>query len=383
MDALIEEIKSNVEKFVNTTQNKYLKVLKYLDESYYNKNKSLLSDQLYDYIKEFYENKYGEITDIGAKIDKSVKLPYFLNSRKKVKSTKDLDNWTKTYRGSYQVSLKLNGMTGLIVKENNIVKLYTRGDGFYGEDKTYILNYINIDLSHIKNGDAIRGELIMSKENYNLLRGQFQTTLGAICGIINRKKIIESLLNLIDFVAYNVLSLDKKISLQFEYIEKNKINTPLYFNYDKLDNNILSNLFEKYRNDYIYEIDGIIVTDDSMYHPLIEEKYPKYSIAFKQIMSDQQAETIVLDVIWTIQKDAYITPKIRIEPVEILGSIIEFVTAHNAKTIQENIIGIGSKMIIIKSGDIIPKIHKILSPSENGEPLMPKIECEWDKTNTK
>ena len=119
-----------------------------------------------------------------------------------------------------------------------------------------------------------------------------------------------------------------------------------------------------------------------MYHPLIEEKYPKYSIAFKQVMTDQQAETIVLDVIWTIQKDAYITPKIRIQPVEILGSIIEFVTAHNAKTIQENIIGIGSKMIIIKSGDIIPKIHKILSPSENGEPLMPIIECEWDKTNT-
>ena len=383
MNSLIENIKTNVEKFVNTTsQQKYLKLLKYLDESYYNKNKSLLSDQLYDYIKEWYETKYGEITDIGAEVVKSVKLPYFLNSRKKVKSTKDLDNWTKTYRGSYQVSLKLNGMTGLIVKENNIVKLYTRGDGFYGEDKTYILNYINIDLRHIKNGDAIRGELIMSKENYNLLGGQFQTTLGAICGIINRKKIIEQLLNLIDFVAYNVLSNKETISKQFEYIEKNKINTPLYFNYNKIDNNILSELFEKYRNDYKYEIDGIIITDDSMYHPLIEEKYPKYSIAFKQVMTDQQAETIVLDVIWTIQKDAYITPKIRIQPVEILGSIIEFVTAHNAKTIQENIIGIGSKMIIIKSGDIIPKIHKILSPSENGEPLMPIIECEWDKTNT-
>ncbi len=384
MQALISNIKQNpTETIKNLKKDKFKKLLYYLLEKYHNENTSLMSDQLFDYIKEYYEDRYGEIEEVGSEIktDK-IKLPYFLGSMNKLKKIKDMENWFNRYTGPYNISLKLDGLSGLLYKENNEVKLTTRGNGFEGQDKTNLLKYINVNVSNMKNGDYIRGELIMSKKNFLKIANEMKNPRNATSGIINSKTINEKNLKLVDFIAYAVIKPEMIISEQMNYIKNIDMNCVYNINKNKVSLEELSIMFDEFRNTYKYEIDGLIITDNSKIYPLIEGENPKYSFAFKKIMTDQQAETIVLDVIWTIQKDAYITPKIRIEPIELLGSTIEYATAHNAKFIQENNIGVGSKIVIIKSGDVIPKIHKILSSSDLGEPLMPKVKAKWDDTNT-
>jgi NAD-dependent DNA ligase len=140
-------------------------------------------------------------------------------------------------------------------------------------------------------------------------------------------------------------------------------------------------MLSKGRKEYKYEIDGIVVIDYSKIYTQIEGENPDYGFAFKQVLTDQIAETIVVDVLWEISKDGYLKPKIKIETVELLGSEITYATAFNAKYIFDNNIGPGSVIKIIKSGDVIPYIHEIMSVSENGKPKMPSIKYKWNETN--
>ena len=57
---IIELLKVDLESTLNSLDTKSIKkVIDYLSEQYYNKNTSLISDQLFDTIKEYYEkNKF-------------------------------------------------------------------------------------------------------------------------------------------------------------------------------------------------------------------------------------------------------------------------------------------------------------------------------------
>ena len=56
-------------------------------------------------------------------------------------------------------------------------------------------------------------------------------------------------------------------------------------------------------------------------------------------------------------------------------------TAHNAKYIVDNVLGVGSKIELIRSGDVIPYIKSVLKKSTNGKPKMPDGEWHWNDTN--
>ena len=108
----------------------------------------------------------------------------------------------------------------------------------------------------------------------------------------------------------------------------------------------------------------MIVSDDNLY-PINTSGNPKHSIAFKMVLDDQIAESIVTDVIWTPSKDGYLKPTVIVDPVEIGGTIIERATAHNAKFIIENKIGPNTVIKLVRSGDVIPYIQKIVKSTVN------------------
>jgi DNA ligase (NAD+) len=383
METLINKIKKSPDDVISSLkQNKFLKVLDYLNESYYNENVQKVSDQLYDYLKKDYESKYGLITEIGYKEkNNKINLPFYLGSMNKPDDEQQINKWMDIYKGPYNISLKLDGISGLLYKENDELKLTTRGDGYVGVDKSNLIKYINT-LPNLKNGEYVRGELIISKTNFLKIADKFKNARNACGGIINSKTINKDLLKLVDFVGYSVIKPEMTISKQMKFIEKKNIQCVENINRDKLIIDEISKILIDNRINNDYNIDGLIITDDSKYYPIVAGENPKYSFAFKQVLTDQMKETMVLDVIWTIQKDKYIYPKLKIIPVDINGTEIKCVNAHHAKFIVENNIGVGSKIIVIRSKDVIPKIHEILTPSETGEPLMPDIECKWDETKT-
>ena len=68
-------------------------------------------------------------------------------------------------------------------------------------------------------------------------------------------------------------------------------------------------------------------------------------------------------------------------PVYINNVKIQKATGFNGAFIEKNKIGPGSKVVIIRSGDVIPHIVEVLTPSSNGEPSMPDISYKWNDTH--
>ena len=145
----------------------------------------------------------------------------------------------------------------------------------------------------------------------------------------------------------------------------------------ELTNELLSELLVSWRSDYKYEIDGVICANDEVYSR--ETGNPEHAFAFKMVLSDQVAEAKVLDVIWTPSKDGYLKPRVQIDPVVLGGARIEYATGFNAKFIEDNKIGVGALITLIRSGDVIPHIISVIQPAEKGQ--MPKVPYEWNPTH--
>jgi len=386
---VIEQLKNDPDEILTSIDEPNLrKILDYLADRYYNYNESPVSDQLFDYIREFYEKNFNKNQKvvIGAPIpngkqNEKVNLPYFLGSLDKIKpSMNTFNKWIDSYPGPYVISYKLDGLSALLHKKNNKISLYTRGDGTKGRDISNILKHININTDKLENNDAIRGELVMSKVNFKTIEKIMANARNAVGGIIT--KADPTMLKLVDFVPYWVLSPQLTQSEQMKYIEKKNFSTKSvdYIVKNKITTEELSTMLLDGRKNYKYEIDGLVVIDSSKYYPIIPNSNPDFGFAFKQVLTDQIAETTVVDVIWEISKDMYIKPKIKVDTIELLGSEITYATAFNAKYIVDNNIGPGTKVKILKSGDVIPYIQEILSKSDSGKPKMPSFEYEWNET---
>ncbi len=384
---IIELLKADVDTTLNSLgEIELIKILDYLSDKYYNKT-PVISDELFDVIKEHYEKEYKKsYNKIGAAVNNKnkIKLPFWMGSLDKIKpSSNSFNKWIEKFIGPYILSWKLDGVSALLYKKGSNVYMYTRGDGVEGQNITHCIDLIGINTTKMIDGDAIRGELIISKNNFKKISNKMANPRNAVTGIIGTKKPDPTLFKLIDFVGYWVLSPELKASEQLKYIEKKEF-VPRSVEYQTVKNlniNILSNMLISGRNQHKYEIDGIVVIDDSKYYPLEYGSNPSYGFAFKQLLTDQIAESVVVDVLWEISKDKYIKPKIKINTVELNGVEITYATASNAKFVVNNCIGPGAVVQIVRSGDVIPKIEKVIKPAESKKPKMPSIKYEWNDTN--
>jgi NAD-dependent DNA ligase len=197
-----------------------------------------------------------------------------------------------------------------------------------------------------------------------------------VAGIINHKTINESIKDL-HFVAYELIKPIRKPSEQMELLLTLDVETVLYKIQPTITNELLSNTLLEWRYNYAYEIDGVIVANDSVYER--KSGNPEHAFAFKMVLSDQVAEAKVVDVIWAASKDGYLKPRVQIEPINLGGVQITYATGFNGAFINDNKIGIGAIIELIRSGDVIPYIRKVVVPAQ--EPRMPSIPFKWNDTH--
>ena len=360
------------------SEDKYVILIQKTNNAYYN-NKPLMTDNEFDIVKEYFDQKFPNnpiLQNIGAPITKNkVTLPYNMPSMDKIKpDTEALDKWMKKYTGNYVISCKLDGVSGMYTTENNTPKLYTRGDGTVGQDVTHLLSVLNLPkLKDI----VVRGEFIISKTNFEKkYKTKFANSRNLVAGIIN-SKTLDNKVNDMDFVAYEVIKPVLRPIEQMKLLEEYGFNTVRNLQMTSLTNDMLSQILIDWRQNYEYEIDGIIVSDNKKYARV--EKNPEHSFAFKMVISDQVAEAKVVDVIWSASKSGYLKPRVRIEPINIGGVKIEYATGFNGKFIESNKIGIGAVIEIIRSGDVIPYIKSVTTEAEVAK--MPNVPYHWNETN--
>jgi DNA ligase (NAD+) len=362
------------------TENEFVLILKELNKLYYNET-SMLTDNEYDIIKDLFDQmyplKYCEI-GVGSNVEKNkATLPYYMGSMDKIKpDTNALLAWTTKFKGPYVLSCKLDGVSGLYTTEGNIPKLYTRGDGKVGQDISYLIPYLNLSKNK---GVVIRGEFIMKKKVFELkYKNEFANPRNMVAGVLNQKFIDTNKIIDINFVAYEVIRPILKPAEQMEFLTNNlKMDCVINKLELSISNELLSQNLLDNRNWYEYEIDGIIVTNNNIYERKLGN--PEHSIAFKMVLSEQMAEASVIDVIWTPSKDGYLKPRVQILPVILCGVKIEYATGFNGAFIQNNKIGIGAVIKIIRSGDVIPHILNITVPAQVAK--MPDVSYKWNSTN--
>ena len=358
--------------------------LQQCDTAFFNTSSTLVSDDMYDLLKDYLKKldpKNPYFKRVGADEETKVKLPFWMGSLDKIKDNeKAIDNWKKKYDGSSIISDKLDGISCLFYKNNDDIKIYTRGNGTEGQDISHLRNYITFPNITDKKF-AIRGELIISRTNWEKIKDIGSNARNVVAGAIHSKIINKDLMSNIDFIAYDILSPKMKIEDVFNYFTKNNIKCANYVLWD-LDNinlQSLSNHLELRRNESDYEVDGIVVYNNKI-NKVINGKNPKYAFAFKSILTHEQAEVTVTDVEWNVSMHKYMKPIVKFNEVVIAGVKIKQATGFNGKFINSNIIGPGSRIIIIRSGDVIPHILKVLSVSSNGKPKMPELKYKWNDT---
>jgi NAD-dependent DNA ligase/predicted flap endonuclease-1-like 5' DNA nuclease len=356
-----------------------------LDEAqkaYYNDSENvLMTDNEFDIIKEYMEKKYPKnkvLEQVGAPIqDKNkVKLPYNMPSMDKIKpDTNALTRWKSKYSGPYVLSAKLDGISAMYSTEHGEQKLYTRGNGKVGQDISHLIPYLRLPETK---DITIRGELIMKKTTFiEKYQSEFSNSRNLVAGIVNQKKIEPDKFKDIDFVAYEVIVPSLKPSEQMNMLEKEQVDTVINEMKEDIDNNMLSDILVDWRKNYKYTIDGVIVTNDKIYNRT--DKNPEHGFAFKMVLSDQVAEAKVLNVLWSPSKDGYLKPRIQIEPVVLGGAKIEYATAFNAAFVEDNKLGIGALVKLVRSGDVIPHIMAVIEPAEKAK--MPDVAYKWNDTH--
>jgi DNA ligase (NAD+) len=361
------------------------KLLRQCDEEYFLSAKPLLTERDYDMIKaqaqklwpsNSYFSKVG-IT-ISKKIEKVkkikfVKLPYILGSLRKFKPD-TIQSWLMNTKSKYEdddnivISEKMDGLTIYVEYKDGIpIRGMTRGDSSVGQD---ITEKVKIFCPKIKSSGSLilRGEAMLVKDSHITLG--FTTRRNGASGIINTKKFSkEKVKHLIPFF-YEIINSSPTLSSEsdrFTLLNSLKLKTPKWIMRKKseITPDYLITQLQEWRRSAEYDIDGVVLCINKSNRENV--KKPKLKVAFKT--NESCTEVIVDHIQWNITRTGRLVPIVIIKDPPIINSVkISKVTAHNAKYIVDNKIGSGSKICIIRSGDVIPYIEEVITPSTPSTP---------------
>jgi len=309
----------------------------------------------------------------------------------------------------YYCELKLDGLAvNLNYKNGELVKGASRGDGKVGEDissniktiqtiplKLIIPKKSDLDKAGFNGAEIlkiiessvieVRGEAIMTKKVFESLNLKYKalgkpllanTRNGAAGSLrqLNPKLAAERKLV---FFAYDIVFYNngQKIKVVETREQADKLAKILGFKTVKYNClcKTLGEVFdfhkywEKNREKLDYNIDGVVIkiNDLGLWDTLgTVGKAPRYAMAYK--FPAEQGTTTVKEVIWQVGRTGILTPIAVLEPVNLLGVIINRATLHNMDEIKRLDIMINDTVIIERAGDVIPKIISVIKNLRNG-----------------
>jgi NAD-dependent DNA ligase len=389
---LLKEITDDPLKYSSYTDiDTLVQIMNKFSDVYHSTDKPLVSDQVYDIIYDKLKERDPSnvfFKKIGAKVKvtkEEVKLPFSMGSLNKIKpDTGFLEPWIKKYNGPYLISDKLDGVSAQIYNDpKKGLKMYTRGevtdDGNIGQDITDLMKYIDTgSIDNIPVGCSIRGELIITKKDFEHANTKYKNIRNAVIGIVGTKKDLDvNFAKLIKFMTYAIIYPEYSQEEQMKLLEKYKLHVVKYQLKKNIDEEYLKNYLIKRRKDSEFMIDGLVIVDSSKSYK-VPIGFPDYAFAFKMVLDDQYTIATVKEVIWEPTMDSYLKPVVEIYPVDLVGTTVTRATAHNAKMVVENKINKGSEIKIIRSGDVIPYIMEVTKQSK--EPSSPSIPHKWNET---
>ena len=385
--------------------------IRYHNDRYYNQDVPEISDAAYDMLTQelrALEDKYPELAAsdspskmVGgapqstfAKVEHAVPMLSLLD----VFSDKEVVDFTaKNPNTLYDVEDKIDGLSICVTYQKTadgrwpLIRGETRGDGRIGEDITEnakgVMD-IPLELKCADNmGDIalieVRAEVYMFEadladiniERELLGKKRFKNTRNAAAGLLRTKDLDAVKNGRLRAFAFNVQRVEYSkpndelkdvfsshaATLSFlRSLGFNTVNSRLVYCDGVLD--IIREIGES-RSTLPFGIDGAVVKIDSI--ALREtlgagSKYPAWAVAFKY--PPEWKETVVRDIVVQAGRTGVLTPKAVFDPVQLAGTTVTCATLHNQAFMDDALggIGIGDKIRVHKSGDIIPEVLQVL-----------------------
>ena len=345
-------------------------------------------DELYDELLRLEEQSGIILPDSPTQRVGGDPLPCFephthihrLWSLDKVRTREDLIDWGRRVeriaesqqlpKVKYALEYKFDGLTiNLTYEGGRLITGATRGNGIVGEDITPQIKTIRtVPLTiPFKGKMEVQGECYMklsvldeiNKTTDEKLKNARNAAAGALRNLDPRITAKRRL----DCYCYNVGYIEgKKLETQDEmlgFLRENGFNVSDYLVFcddigtvcDEIDK------AEESRPHLDFLIDGMVVKvrDFATREALgATEKFPRWAMAFK--FAAEETTTTVRDITWEVGRTGKLTPRASFDPVELAGATIRHATLNNFDDIRRKRVGIGSRVFIRRSNDVIPEI---------------------------
>ena len=345
-------------------------------------------DELYDELLRLEEQSGIILPDSPTQRVGGDPLPCFephthinrLWSLDKVRTREDLIDWGRRVeriaesqqlpKVKYALEYKFDGLTiNLTYEGGRLITGATRGNGIVGEDITPQIKTIRtVPLTiPFKGKMEVQGECYMklsvldeiNKTTDEKLKNARNAAAGALRNLDPRITAKRRL----DCYCYNVGYIEgKKLETQDEmlgFLRENGFTVSDYLVFcddietvcDEIDK------AEESRPHLDFLIDGMVVKvrDFATREALgATEKFPRWAMAFK--FAAEETTTTVRDITWEVGRTGKLTPRASFDPVERAGATLRHATLNNFDDIQRKRVGIGSRVFIRRSNDVIPEI---------------------------
>jgi NAD-dependent DNA ligase len=370
----------------------------------YRQGKPIISDKQYDILIDELRSLDPEnelLNIVGHEIQdesRKRKLPIPMASMNKVKTLDEINDWvrlkginpkqtvviTPKYDG---LSLCINELTG---------EAWTRGDGEFGQKSDEHYKLIRNHLEELpqpwpKSGGFhyTFGEVMMPKKVFiDKYSQEFANPRNLVAGLLNSPDPREGLKDTV-YIKYGAVlqkdfqgsGITTKSQILKGLNDGQEIKVPFeVISVEDLTHDHLSELFKSWSQDF--EIDGLIIEVDYLetQEQLGREtssNNPCYARAYKSPDFEQVADTEIVGISWNISKQGYLKPTLHVNPVKLDGVTISNVTGNNARFVKDMGLGVGAKVLVKRSGMVIPIIAEVTEPVEFVMPDVPNI--DWNE----
>jgi len=366
--------------------------VRYHRELYYNQASPEISDAefdaLWDELK-LLDPENEILHQIGPEpLPGTVKVEHKFPMRSLDKGTSDEDIIhfiTQSTSGGkrYLAQPKLDGSAlSLEYVAGNLHRAATRGSGERGEDVTLNAKLVaNIPTRlKIPVDCHVRGEVVMPVKVFDEKYSEISPNPRNLCSGALRQKHGDGKADASDlvFCAYDVKFVNDSPQLRYDSelldMLKNTIGIEpapwQVFESDAIQNELIeyTNKWRMKRSSYEYEIDGIVFKLDD----LAQRKrlgstahHPRWALAWK--FPPEEATSVLLEVNWQTGRTGAVTPVARIAPQMVGGVTVEHTTLHNVGEVERLDLKLGDRVLIVRRGDVIPKIESGLGPAKQAD----------------
>lgn len=289
----------------------------------------------------------------------------------------------------FVVEYKIDGLSMALRYEEGALKTaVTRGDGVtFGEDVTAnakvipdVKKKLKVPVEYLE----VRGEVYMKNKDFarvnenQELKGKkpFANPRNCAAGTLRQldsKITKERGLSMFVFNIQQVRGMEILTHTQgYEYLKQNGIPVIDGYRACKTKEEVWDAIcaIGENRGNLGYDIDGAVVKINSLKDREklgATSKVPRWAVAYKY--PPEEKETTLLDVELSVGRTGRITPTAIFEPVRLCGTTVSRATLHNQDFIDELDIRIGDRILVYKSGEIIPKVRKVLKEQRPGHAL--------------